>query len=228
MTDTRREDPAADNPGGADAEGLTRRTPRPRDAASLILWRIGPAGPELLMGKRHARHRFMPDVMVFPGGRVDPDDHRQPAIRELPAPTRRMLERRASPGRARAIAIAAVRELHEETGLVLGERRGEGVAADLGALHYICRAVTPGRRPIRFNARFLAAPAETVHGEIAGSGELEGLDWYTPEAAHRQRVAEITAKVMVEFLDWLEMPARARASRPLVVFRGMDNRHIET
>lgn len=220
-------DAAADNPGGADAEGLSRRTVRPRDAASLILWRTGPSGPEVLMGRRHAKHRFMPDVMVFPGGRVDADDHRQPATRELLPATQRMLERRATPGRARAIAIAAVRELHEETGLVLGEGRGAGVAADLAALHYICRAVTPGRRPIRFNARFLAAPAEAVHGEIAGSGELEGLGWYTPEAAHRQHVADITAKVLVEFLDWLEMSPRARSSRPLIVFRGMDNRHRE-
>jgi 8-oxo-dGTP pyrophosphatase MutT (NUDIX family) len=165
--------------------------------------------------------------MVFPGGRVDADDHRQPAIREMVPATQRMLERRATPGRARAIAIAAVRELHEETGLVLGDARGEGVAADLGALHYICRAVTPGRRPIRFNARFLAAPAESVHGTIAGSGELERLDWYTPEAAHRHHVADITGKVLVEFLDWLEMPPRARSSRSLIVFRGMDNRHQE-
>lgn len=220
-------DPTADNPGGADAEGHARRVIRPRDAASLILWRIGPAGPEVLMGRRHARHRFMPDVMVFPGGRVDPDDHRLPAISELQPTTRRMLERRAPPGRARAIAVAAARELFEETGLVLGKRLGEGVAADLGALHYICRAVTPAGRPIRFNARFLAAPAEAVHGDIAGSGELEDLGWYTPEAAHRRHVADITGKVLVEFLDWLDMPPRARSSRTLIVFRGMDNRHQE-
>jgi 8-oxo-dGTP pyrophosphatase MutT (NUDIX family) len=220
-------DPTADNPGGADVEGRSRRIVKPRDAASLIVWRVGPAGPEVLMGQRHAKHRFMPDVMVFPGGRVDPDDHRQPAMTELQAATRAMLERRATPGRARAIGIAAVRELFEETGLVLGERRGDGVAADLAALHYVCRAVTPGGRPIRFNARFLAAPAEAVHGEIAGSGELERLGWFTPEQAHRHRVADITGKVLVEFLDWLEMAPQPRLSRPLIVFRGMDNRHQE-
>lgn len=220
-------DPTADNPGGADAEGHSRRTVRPRDAASLILWRAGPKGPEVLMGKRHARHRFMPDVMVFPGGRVDHDDHRQPATSELQPATRRMLEHRATPGRARAIGIAAARELFEETGLVLGQRQGDGVAADLAALHYVCRAVTPGGRPIRFNARFLAAPAEAVQGDIAGSGELENLGWYTPEAAHRHHVADITGKVLVEFLDWLEMSPRRRAARALIVFRGMDNRHQE-
>jgi 8-oxo-dGTP pyrophosphatase MutT (NUDIX family) len=217
----------ADNPGGADAEGRSRRTVKPRDAASLILWRIGPAGPEVLMGQRHAKHRFMPDVMVFPGGRVDPDDHRQPATTELHPTTRGMLERRATSARARALGIAAARELFEETGLVLGERRGDGVAADLAALHYVCRAVTPGGRPIRFNARFLAAPGEAVHGEIAGSGELEHLGWFTPEQAHRRRVADITGKVLVEFLDWLGMTPDQRASRPLVVYRGMDSRHLE-
>ncbi|GGJ13346.1 NUDIX hydrolase [Neoroseomonas lacus] len=220
-------DPTADNPGGADVEGRSRRIVKPRDAASLILWRIGPSGPEVLMGQRHAKHRFMPDVMVFPGGRVDPDDHRQPAVSELQPVVRAMLERRATPARARALGIAAARELFEETGLVLGERRGDGVAADLAALHYVCRAVTPGGRPIRFNARFLAAPAEAVHGEIAGSGELEHLGWFTPEQAHRRRVADITGKVLVEFLDWLEMTPSLREARALVVYRGMDNRHLE-
>lgn len=220
-------DPTADNPGGADVEGRSRRIVKPRDAASLILWRIGASGPEVLMGQRHAKHRFMPDVMVFPGGRVDPDDHRQPAISELQPVARAMLERRATPARARALGIAAARELFEETGLVLGERRGDGVAADLAALHYVCRAVTPGGRPIRFNARFLAAPAEAVHGEIAGSGELERLGWFTPEQAHRHRVADITGKVLVEFLDWLEMTPSLREARALVVYRGMDSRHLE-
>lgn len=220
-------DPTADNPGGADVEGRSRRIVKPRDASSLILWRIGASGPEVLMGQRHAKHRFMPDVMVFPGGRVDPDDHRQPAISELQPVARAMLERRATPARARALGIAAARELFEETGLVLGERRGDGVAADLAALHYVCRAVTPGGRPIRFNARFLAAPAEAVHGEIAGSGELERLGWFTPEQAHRHRVADITGKVLVEFLDWLEMTPSLREARALVVYRGMDSRHLE-
>jgi putative (di)nucleoside polyphosphate hydrolase len=69
------------------------------------------------MGKRHPGHRFMPDVMVFPGGRVDPDDHRGEAISELRAEPMRLLERRATPARARALGIAAARELFEETGV---------------------------------------------------------------------------------------------------------------
>jgi 8-oxo-dGTP pyrophosphatase MutT (NUDIX family) len=225
-----REDPSADNPGGADAEGKRSpraRTARPRDAASLIVWRQSRKGPELLMGKRHAGLRFMPDVMVFPGGRVDPDDHRGAAISELRAEPKRLLERRATPARARALGIAAARELFEETGLVLGERQGDGVAAALGALDYLCRAITPSGRPIRFHARFLMAPAEAVSGEIQGSGELEKLGWYSPEAAHAHNVATITARVMLEFLHWLALPEAARAKRELIVFRGMDDRRVE-
>ena len=72
-----------DNPGGADVAGRTRRPVRPRHAASLLVWRDGPDGPELLMGRRHKTLRFMPDVMVFPGGRVDPGDAAAPAASEL-------------------------------------------------------------------------------------------------------------------------------------------------
>lgn len=66
-----------DNPGGADQGGRKpKRAVRPKDAASLILWKDGPRGIEILMGRRHHNLRFMPGVLVFPGGRVDHDDHR--------------------------------------------------------------------------------------------------------------------------------------------------------
>ena len=68
-----------DNPGGADVAGRARRPVRPRHAASILVWRDGQDGPELLMGRRNKALRFMPDVMVFPGGRVDPGDARAAA-----------------------------------------------------------------------------------------------------------------------------------------------------
>ena len=49
---------------------------RPRDAATLILYRRGSDGVRVLMGQRHSKHVFMPDKFVFPGGRVDPADAR--------------------------------------------------------------------------------------------------------------------------------------------------------
>jgi 8-oxo-dGTP pyrophosphatase MutT (NUDIX family) len=223
-------DPTADNPGGADAEGRRRRGTRPvrpRNAATLILWRKTPNGHEVLMGRRHARLRFMPNLMVFPGGRVDRADHRAPALTELRPLTRHMLECRAAPALARALAIAAVRELFEETGLALGERRGAGVAADLARIDYLCRAVTPADRPMRFNARFLVAPAEAAHGRIVGSGELEDLRFHRLNELDDQPVASITAMVLGEFRAWLALSEQQRARRDLIVYSGKDNRRLE-
>jgi 8-oxo-dGTP pyrophosphatase MutT (NUDIX family) len=229
LPDDARPDPRADNPGGADAEPgpRRRRATRPRNAAALILWRDTPAGPEMLMGRRHAKSRFMPNVLVFPGGAVDRADHRATPLTPLPEATRAALERHAAPSLAHAIAVAAVRELFEETGLILGEPRGTGIAADLGCIDYLCRAVTPAFSPIRFNARFLMAPGERVHGEIAGSGELDGLGWHTRDAAHAATLAPITALVMGEFLAWHGMAPAARPSRALALFRGLGGKRAE-
>ena len=58
-------------------------SPRPKDAATLILVRPAGTTSEVLMGKRSGRRSFMPDKYVFPGGRVDPGDGRIPAATEL-------------------------------------------------------------------------------------------------------------------------------------------------
>lgn len=179
------------------------------------------------MGHRHASHKFMPNVMVFAGGRVDREDHGAAIVSDLNATARRMLERKAKPSLARAIGVAAARELFEETGLVLGETRGEGIAADLAPLHYICRAITPPNRFRRFNARFLAVPAEHVHGRIGGSGELEDLRFYAVSELDAFPVAGITRMVLGVFMDWLALSPQARARRPLVLFSGMDGKRSE-
>lgn len=216
----------ADNPGGAGdlVPAPRKRAVVPRHAASLILWRQGSGEPEILMGMRHAKHKFMPSVLVFPGGRVDRGDHGVKALTEMKPETFGMLAARAKPSLARALGVAAARELHEETGLLLGEMRGTRLLADLAPLDYLCRAVTPTSRSMRFNARFLVAPAETVRGDIAGSGELEGLAWYRLSEARAGKLAGITGKILSEFALWLEMPAEARAGRPPIVFKGHDNR----
>lgn len=213
--------PEDDNPGSADAGGRPpRKRAHPRNAATLILWRETARGPEILMGRRHASARFMPGVLVFPGGMVDRADHRAAAASELRPPVRAMLERRAKPSLARALAIAACRELHEETGLAFGSGQGP----ELAALDYLCRAVTPASRPIRFNARFLIGPGEVATGTLAGSGELDDIGWYAADAARAGRMAPITAMVLEEFHAWHAMPPAARSGRTLIAFQGMDNR----
>ena len=106
-----------------------------RDAATLILIdRAGPA-PKVLLGRRHASHKFLPGRFVFPGGRVERDDARLPFATPLnPEVEARLLKRvnRPTPAKARAFALAAIRETFEETGLMIG-RRDEARAAASGA-----------------------------------------------------------------------------------------------
>src|SRR6201996_6717539 len=106
---------------------------RPKDAATLILVDRSSAIPKVLVGKRHDKVVFMPGKFVFPGGRVDKSDNRVPVA----APITQALETNLLKGspkitasRARSLAVAAIREACEETGLCLG-RRSDGAAPKL-------------------------------------------------------------------------------------------------
>ena len=171
---------------------------RPRDAASLVLVRRGPQGAEVLMGRRAGQHRFLPDFYVFPGGRVDPADHQTAPLSHLRPAVAERLARGCSPGRARALAVAAVRETWEETGLALGEIRDSQLLPALDRLDYIVRAITPPESPIRFHARFFLAAADGLAGELGGSGELLDLGWRSIPASLRLPVADITEFVLQE------------------------------
>src|SRR5262249_49387000 len=167
---------------------------RPRDAATLILVRQNGRIPEVLLGCRDAKHAFMPNRYVFPGGRVDRADARVPVATSLDPFVEERLRNAATAQRARALGVAAVRETFEETGLMLAkplagraprEDYGEhwhgfldkGLAPALDCLDLIARAVTPPGRPRRFNARFFMARAEDALGEIRHSSELGDIRW---------------------------------------------------
>src|ERR1700756_2129487 len=101
---------------------------RPRDAATLILIDRSGERPKVLVGKRHDKVVFMPGKFVFPGGRVDATDHRVPVAAPMPGELEANLFKgrpQTSASRARSLAIAAIREACEETGLCLG-RKVEG------------------------------------------------------------------------------------------------------
>lgn len=178
--------------------------PRARHAASLLV--VGP-GPTVLMGMRGARHRFMPNRLVFPGGGVDRGDAGAPAASELRPHVAALLGKSANPRLARAIAVAAARELEEETGLSLG------APPALAALDYLGRAVTPPDSPIRFNARFFVADAADVTGTLAGSGELEDLLWYGVDAALALDIPRPTRAVLGLLGAWLAMTPAQREAR---------------
>src|ERR1700740_517908 len=106
---------------------------RPVDAATLILIDRTSATAKVLVGKRHDKVVFMPGKFVFPGGRVDTSDGRVPVAVPIPAPLEANLLKgrpKITPSRARSLAVAAIREACEETGLCLG-RKSNGAAPAL-------------------------------------------------------------------------------------------------
>ena len=218
-------------------------SPRPRDAATIVLLRSSESGsPRILMGRRKTRDAWA-DLYIFPGGRVDPTDHRSLAASELNAVARSRLQLGCSSARARALGVAAIRELYEETGLMLGRPLSTkvptrptlswerdfleaGLAADLGSLHVLCRAITPPRRPKRFNARFFIADATHALGSLGGTGELAGLRWFPLKEAKKLDLPLITQAVLGQ-LDALFASSpriRTRATTPL--FRTLHKRRL--
>lgn len=188
-------------------EGAPKRAVFARHAASLLLWRERSSGLEVLMGVRGAGHRFMPNRLVFPGGAVDAADKRAPAGSEPDAATLALLARSATPKLARGLVVAAARELEEETGLSLGHPPA------LDAIGYLCRAVTPPSVPIRFNARFLMAPAEAAQGEAADSHELGQVRFYPVEEALGLGLMDVTREVLRRLQEYLALGPTARANR---------------
>jgi 8-oxo-dGTP pyrophosphatase MutT (NUDIX family) len=211
---------------------------RPRDAATLILFRRGADGPRILMGQRHGGHVFMPNKFVFPGGRVDPADARIPPLTDLRPEVEQKLAQGCSATKARALAMAAIRETFEETGLLVGERvarpprtrsrawrafLAHGVVPSLETLDLVARAITPPGLPRRFDARFFMADAVHVHGdahdELAGSGELLDVSWVPLTEAQHLDLPEITALVIEQLSKRLAARDPTAVGVPFVRFR---------
>ena len=162
---------------------------RPRDAASLIVYRGSGRQVEVLLGKRHARAKFAPDVYVFPGGAVDPADY-PTSLCAVPWADHMGVGKRLD--LAQALQTAAIREAREETGLVLKAEAGEQ------SLRYIGRAITPVFSPVRYHARFFAAPEELFQGDIGGDGELQHLHWIAVEHALQYPLIDVTVFMLQE------------------------------
>jgi 8-oxo-dGTP pyrophosphatase MutT (NUDIX family) len=185
-------------------EAQRPRAVRARHAASLLVLRYTAGEPEVLMGMRGHKHRFMPNRLVFPGGAVDRADLSAPCATPLSGHTERLLRKNANAHLAHGIGAAAARELLEETGLTLG------TPPSLHGLEFLARAVTPPSNPIRFNARFLVVSADLVSGTIGGDGELDNLRYYGMHEAMELDLAVPTRRVMERLRDWLAMSASER------------------
>ncbi len=186
------------------------RPARPRDAASLLIWRAQAQGLEVLMGRRGSRARFVPGVYVFPGGVLEPCDRMVSArLGAHPFPLSPGLD--GNPSLARALACAAVREVHEETGLQLRSSVHSGANGgtdpstlpDLSALRFLGRAITPTISRMRFHARFFAASAASFTGELAGDGELSDLQWVGLDNPARLPMVDVTELMLSELAQQL-------------------------
>jgi 8-oxo-dGTP pyrophosphatase MutT (NUDIX family) len=199
---------------------------RPRDAATLILIDRSHGQPRLLMGKRNSLAKFMPDKFVFPGGRIELADRHLPIADALhPIVEAKLMARvqRPTRSRARALALAAIRETFEETGILLGSRPAQppppppgawhqfiaqGVIPSLHGMHLIARAITPPRRPKRFDASFLAIDALHIAGQVEGivgpEAELVETVWIELTETHRLDLAAITRVVLQELTTRLQ------------------------
>jgi 8-oxo-dGTP pyrophosphatase MutT (NUDIX family) len=203
------------------------RAVRPRDAATLVLVRRDGAKPRVMLGRRHSSHNFMPDKWVFPGGRIDRSDFTAPHATDLRHDVAARVGRTAPPARARALAMAAVRETFEEVGLLLArpapprpgagpwrEFLAQGALPDLAALDFVARAVTPAISPKRFDARFFMAEAERLISlERQGDcGELDEIAWFELEEALGLDLPTVTRFVLREIPLRLADPGRPAPS----------------
>lgn len=218
---------------------------KPRDAATLIMVRQDTATPRVLMGKRSDNHAFLPGVFVFPGGRVDAADSRvKPANPLDPKVEAKLMSRmRGTPstGRARALAMAAIRETFEETGLIIGQKDygpasskhpdwaeflATGLRPALAPMRYIARAITPPGRIRRFDTRFLVVDAENVANLDAPAGstdELLDVHWLTIADTQDLKLPWITRQVLKSLDEQLNQAGGLPPGGPVIFQRQRGN-----
>lgn len=156
--------------------------------------------PRLLLGKRRETQVFLPNMWVFPGGRVDDEDRTLAAS----VPTTGL-----SPGSAARLPFlaAALRELHEEAGLTLNLSPAPQAPADVrlldacAALAPIARAITPPGKPRRFDTWFFLADGTEARQSNDPDGELLELDWFTLTSVRGLDLPHITRLVVEDVAD---------------------------
>ncbi|HSG94579.1 MAG TPA: NUDIX hydrolase [Afifellaceae bacterium] len=218
------------------------RNRRPKDAATIMVLRRQADGLRVLMGQRSAANAFLPGKVVFPGGSTDRADYHAPFTQslhpEVMAKLTVNMRGRTSPKRAQALALSAIRETYEETGVLLGSScanppamrnaawrdfLSHGVLPDLSPLRLIARAITPPRFKRRFDARFFAVFDDAIVSEVAvPDNELIDPAWLTIDEARDHPLPDITRAVLDELEQRLAGDPQLRADEP-VPFYHMKN-----
>lgn len=214
---------------------------RPRDAATLVIIDSSSGEPRVLMGRRRPDQVFLPGAYVFPGGRVERSDHRMTPADALPGTDIDLLMQQVrgtpSPSRAQALALAAIRETFEETGILVGssssplKRRqagpwatflAHGFVPRLGGLRFFARAITPPGRPRRYDTRFFYTHASEIgHRVEANDGEFSEIGWFTFADAANLNLPSITRSIVGDLAAILggEPAGEAQKSVPFYFHR---------
>jgi 8-oxo-dGTP pyrophosphatase MutT (NUDIX family) len=212
------------------ATSMSEPPVRPRDAASLLILRDSPQGPQLFMLRRHPSSRFMANALVFVGGAVDEADGAAEVLGCCSAPA----AQEGAP--APAFYVTAIRECFEESGLLLARRTvspdplaSDELAAMRGALlegatgladqcrqhqlelrldelRYFDRWITPEIEPLRFDARFFVARAPAGQEASFDAREMSFGAWLTAAEAlaedrARRQVLPPPTRIMLERLS---------------------------
>ncbi len=182
-----------------------------KPAATILLLRDAPAF-EVLMVKRHHQIDFASGALVFPGGKSHAGDHD-------PAWVDHALGWSGFDAEQRGLRIAAIREVFEEAGVLLGQRldgspiggeacplevrkavdagtiafidvvRDLGVQIDLGALTVFARWITPPLTPKRFDTWFYVADAPDDQLAACDGRETVDAEWIEPKEVLRMAQA---------------------------------------
>ena len=158
-------------------------TSEPVPAATVILIRDGARSPEVLLIERHARSEFLPDMYVFPGGRVEKNDA------ELARHMTGIGGARASellngidPELALAFFAAAIRETFEESGILLARRRGEEALVGPD----VAEALAPHRLAVQGGDESFAELIRAAELELAADCLAVHAHWITPVMVPRR------------------------------------------
>ncbi|MBL8287612.1 MAG: NUDIX domain-containing protein [Rubrivivax sp.] len=217
----------------------------PRDAATVVVVRDGPAGAaalEVLLLQRAERGDHNSGAWVFPGGLVDAVDRERgeralqhAALRECFEECGILLARDAA-GAWPALSDAAQAEFaalrpRVAAGSLAIEAVCErfGLAPAYDTLHFIAHWLTPAGRAKRFDTRFFVAAVPRGQQALHDAGETTDHIWMTPAAAlapgHARRLMTPTRAVLqalaafdstAALLAWAAQPRPVERILPLL------------
>ncbi len=176
------------------------------------------------MGQRGSKAAFMPNKFVFPGGAVDTADSAIRLAQPLTDRCHANLQQDSTGPAPETLAVAAIRELWEETGLMLAALEAwpdapeassgfakSGFLPSSATMYFFFRAITPPGAPRRFDARFFLVNADQLSGDLDdfsnASDELSHLQWVCLDEVRSLNLPFITSVVLGELVGMTEIGA---------------------